>query len=272
MTADDRAGLALCAARRAPRRRQARAGEHAHGDARRPRARLPDGRVRREALGRQPVVPAARRDARADDERPRPRRRAAVARIVAPRRRRLAFGEIRGRAAAHVRLDRPLGARPRRRSATSRSSRCPAASARPAPRWRSTPPRCGATRRCRRSSRRSRRRRSTRRAMRLPALPRALLVDDVPADWRERLARLECVALDAITSTLDADLVRRVHAAGYRVLCYTPNEPERIASARRVGRRTASSPMPSITWPPIRCRRRCRSPSASRRSPRPRVA
>ena len=56
-----------------------------------------------------------------------------------------------------------------------------------------------------------------------------LLVDGVPADWRERLGRLECVALDADHQYLDADLVRRVHEAGYRVLCYTPNEPERIA-------------------------------------------
>ncbi len=63
-----------------------------------------------------------------------------------------------------------------------------------------------------------------------PALPRALLVDDVPADWLERLGRLECVALDADHQYLGADLVRRVHAAGYRVLCYTPNEPERIAA------------------------------------------
>ncbi len=62
-----------------------------------------------------------------------------------------------------------------------------------------------------------------------PLLPRALLVDGVPADWRERLAGLECVALDADHQYLDADLVRRVHEAGYRVLCYTPNEPERIA-------------------------------------------
>ena len=29
----------------------------------------------------------------------------------------------------------------------------------------------------------------------VPGLPRALLLDTVPADWRERLARLECVAL-----------------------------------------------------------------------------
>ena len=48
----------------------------------------------------------------------------------------------------------PLGAGARRRSATSRSSPRPVASARPAPRWRSTPPRCGATPKCRRCCRR----------------------------------------------------------------------------------------------------------------------
>ena len=65
----------------------------------------------------------------------------------------------------------------------------------------------------------------------VPALPRALLVDDaVPPDWKERLARLDCAALDADHLLLDADLVRRVRAAGYRVLCYTPNESERIAA------------------------------------------
>ena len=34
----------------------------------------------------------------------------------------------------------------------------------------------------------------------------------------------------SITCELDADIVRRVRAAGYRVLCYTPNESERIAN------------------------------------------
>jgi len=64
----------------------------------------------------------------------------------------------------------------------------------------------------------------------VPALPRALLVEELPADWLARLARLECVALDIDHQALDADLVRRARAAGYRVLCYTPNESERIAN------------------------------------------
>ena len=202
--ADRAAALALSAPVRASRRRQARAREHAHRDARRPRARLLDGRVRRQARRRQRRVPAARRDARAHDERTRPRRRAAVARAVAPRRRRLALGEVRGRDAAHARGDRALGARARRVRATSRSSPRRDASARRAPPWRSMPRRCGAMPRCRRCCRRSRKTRSRPRATRSPSLPRALLVDELPGDWLDaagapgmRRARRQSQAPDA---------------------------------------------------------------------------
>jgi len=65
----------------------------------------------------------------------------------------------------------------------------------------------------------------------VPELPRALLIERaLPADWMERLARLECVALDADHHALDADTVRRAHAAGYRVICWTANESDRIAT------------------------------------------
>jgi glycerophosphoryl diester phosphodiesterase len=61
-------------------------------------------------------------------------------------------------------------------------------------------------------------------------LPRALLIDGaLPSDLKERLARLDCVAVVAEHALLDADGVRRVRAAGYRALCYTPNDPVRIA-------------------------------------------
>lgn len=61
-----------------------------------------------------------------------------------------------------------------------------------------------------------------------PDLPRALLLDDLPIDWGDRLARLECIALDTNHTALNADLVCAVRAAGYRVLCYTVNDPERV--------------------------------------------
>jgi glycerophosphoryl diester phosphodiesterase len=62
----------------------------------------------------------------------------------------------------------------------------------------------------------------------VPAMPRALLLDTLPADWQNRLARLECVALVANHEALAHDVVKKARAAGYRVLCYTPNEAARI--------------------------------------------
>ena len=57
-----------------------------------------------------------------------------------------------------------------------------------------------------------------------PELPRALLQDKVTPDWADRLARLECIALDANYRELSAELVADVHARGARVACYTPND------------------------------------------------
>ncbi len=61
-----------------------------------------------------------------------------------------------------------------------------------------------------------------------PALPRALLLDEWPADWQSRLARLGCIALVVDHEALSASTVTHAHRAGYRVLTYTPNDPERI--------------------------------------------
>ncbi|WP_257993566.1 glycerophosphodiester phosphodiesterase [Cupriavidus pauculus] len=58
-------------------------------------------------------------------------------------------------------------------------------------------------------------------------LPRALLLDKLPADWLDRLRRLDCVALDSNHRELDADVIAAAHAAGFKVLCYTVNDPSR---------------------------------------------
>ena len=68
-----------------------------------------------------------------------------------------------------------------------------------------------------------------------PELPRALLVEKIPADWPERLARLRCVALDTDYREIDVALVAAVHAAGYKMLCYTPNDPAQAAELSRWG-------------------------------------
>lgn len=61
----------------------------------------------------------------------------------------------------------------------------------------------------------------------VPELPRALLVDELPGDWLDRLQRLGCVALDSNHRQLTEEIIATAHASGYRVLCYTVNDPER---------------------------------------------
>ncbi len=62
-----------------------------------------------------------------------------------------------------------------------------------------------------------------------PALPRALLVDELPADWLARLRRLECVALDANHEVLTREVVEGAHREGFRVCAWTVNDPARVA-------------------------------------------
>ncbi len=58
-------------------------------------------------------------------------------------------------------------------------------------------------------------------------LPRALLLDTLPADAVDRAVELRCVALITHHKLMDAALVARIHAAGMRAMVYTVNEAER---------------------------------------------
>lgn len=60
-----------------------------------------------------------------------------------------------------------------------------------------------------------------------PDIPRGLLVEGVPPDWRTRLEALDCVSLHCRHDLLDAGLARDIKAAGYGLMCYTVNDPER---------------------------------------------
>jgi glycerophosphoryl diester phosphodiesterase len=60
-----------------------------------------------------------------------------------------------------------------------------------------------------------------------PRLPRALLLDAVPADWAARAQALGCVAIDVSHRHLDAELIAQAHARGLKVLSYTVNDPQR---------------------------------------------
>ena len=62
-----------------------------------------------------------------------------------------------------------------------------------------------------------------------PELQRALLLEEVPSDWKQRLERLDCVAIDPDYHELTRPLVDEAHAAGYRVVTYTPNAPDVVA-------------------------------------------
>lgn len=56
-----------------------------------------------------------------------------------------------------------------------------------------------------------------------PQLPRALLVEAVPADWRERMAGVGAMALHSAARKLTAEVLDAVRAAGFPLACYTVN-------------------------------------------------
>ena len=62
-------------------------------------------------------------------------------------------------------------------------------------------------------------------------LPRAYLAEQLPDDWRERIVRLGCVALDLRHTVLTRERVEEFHATGLRVATWTANDPARRLSA-----------------------------------------
>jgi len=58
----------------------------------------------------------------------------------------------------------------------------------------------------------------------VPELPRGYLVGKIPADWRDTMQRLGCVALHCNYKELTASLAREIHAEGYSILLWTVNE------------------------------------------------
>ena len=66
-------------------------------------------------------------------------------------------------------------------------------------------------------------------------LPRALLVDDIPPDWRARLQSLDCVALHCAAGHLRPEQAAGVIAAGFPLACYTVNRPEEAARLLTAG-------------------------------------
>lgn len=64
-----------------------------------------------------------------------------------------------------------------------------------------------------------------------PQLPRALLVEAIPGDWRERMAESGAIALHCAARAVTADVLQTVREAGVPLACYTVNrrdEAERL--------------------------------------------
>lgn len=62
-----------------------------------------------------------------------------------------------------------------------------------------------------------------------PDLPRGLLVDRLPLDWREQLTLTGAASLHLNQRFLTAEAARDIKAAGYGLFCYTVNTPARAA-------------------------------------------
>lgn len=62
-----------------------------------------------------------------------------------------------------------------------------------------------------------------------PEIPRAFLVERVPADWQEKLAQCGGMALHVSHRGLTKDDVIAIREAGHAVFCYTVNDPHRAA-------------------------------------------
>ena len=68
-----------------------------------------------------------------------------------------------------------------------------------------------------------------------PEVPRAWLVDAVPADWASTLRRLDATALHVNARSLTAASAQAIQEAGYGLFCYTVNEPDQAHALRAIG-------------------------------------
>jgi len=68
-----------------------------------------------------------------------------------------------------------------------------------------------------------------------PSLPRGMLFEAVPNDWRRIVHELQCVSLHANHKHLTEPLVADIRAAGLRILAYTVNDPVRARELAQWG-------------------------------------
>jgi glycerophosphoryl diester phosphodiesterase len=68
-----------------------------------------------------------------------------------------------------------------------------------------------------------------------PEVPRAWLVDAVPADWQSTLLEVGASALHVKARFLTRAQAIAVKGAGYGLFCYTVNEPDQARALRAIG-------------------------------------
>ncbi|WP_326533282.1 glycerophosphodiester phosphodiesterase [Pseudorhodoferax sp.] len=71
-----------------------------------------------------------------------------------------------------------------------------------------------------------------------PALPRGLLLDELPAGWAQTTERLGCQVLVCKHSLWTADLVQQAQALGLRMASYTVNDVVEAQRLRALGEHT----------------------------------
>lgn len=68
-----------------------------------------------------------------------------------------------------------------------------------------------------------------------PQLPRGLLFEEVPEDWRAQMQAHDAISLHCDHGRLSADRLRDIVAAGVPLLCYTVNDAARAAALIEAG-------------------------------------
>ncbi len=68
-----------------------------------------------------------------------------------------------------------------------------------------------------------------------PQVPRGILFEDLPDDAIDVARALGCVSVHADHRCLDATVIARLHAAGFAVLAYTVDDPDRADALTRAG-------------------------------------
>ncbi|MCK9381176.1 MAG: glycerophosphodiester phosphodiesterase [Sulfuritalea sp.] len=79
-------------------------------------------------------------------------------------------------------------------------------------------------------------------------LPRAILVEAIPPDWRERVAAAGALAVHSAARALTAEALAAVRAAGLPLACYTVNRRDDAARLFAMGVSAVFTDRPDL-WP-----------------------